>query len=276
MTVHEPRLGFHAHITPGEWTEYVKPRDAKGGSFNRLLPVIVQGSKVLPYGHKERYPEIAGLSDAYDWARKTPRRMTLSKDAARKYDELRAAFLDKMLELPADLRCYVERTPEQIIRVAAVLTASEMRTTITRAAITAAWAFVQYSMRSTEKLVRGDDSSSRGRTTKPLPELIREILRDEGGEASSSRMLRRLGVRATATSLRAAVESMEDVETVRGKSETGRGRPPMIYRLIGDEAVDSATETVDGTVKQTVPARASIPVQRSTSAADFVLPADWL
>jgi len=238
MTVHKPRLGFHAHITPGEWSEYVKPRDAKGGSFNRILPVLVEGSKILPYGHKEHHPEIAGLADAYDWARKAPRIMSLDKSAARRFDELRAVFLDKLTAMPEHQRCYVERTPEQIIRVAAVLTAAEKRTTITRKAIDAAWAFVQYSMRSVEKLVRGEDSAGNRRVPKPLPELIREILTRYEGEVTGSLMLRSLGMRATAASLRKAVAEMPDVEVVQGQTATGRGRRPVLYRLV-DPGKDS-------------------------------------
>lgn len=233
MVVDEPRLGFHAHITPAEWSEYVKPRDAKGGSFNRLLPVMVEGSKVLPYGHRELYPAIAGLDDAYDWARKTPRVISLDKSAARRFDELRALWLHKLTEMPPHLRCYVERTPEQIIRVAATLVAAERRTTVSRKAIDAAWAFVQYSMRSVEKLVRGEDSAQPSRRTpKSLPELIREILDRYEGEVQHSLMLRALGNRATAASLRSALKGMPDVEAIRGTTASGNGRPPEIYRRI--------------------------------------------
>lgn len=245
MMVEQPRLGFHAHITPGEWSEYVKPRDAKGGSFNRLLPVSVMGSKVLAHDHKEHYPAIAGLDDAYDWARRKPRRMSLSKDAGRRFDELRGLFLEKMLGMPDHLRCYVERTPEQIVRVAAVLTAAERQTTINREAVNAAWAFVQYSMRSVEQLVRGEESAtSKGRTAKSLPELIREILDRYEGEATSSLMLRALGMRATAASLRSAVESMPDVKMIQGVTASGKGRPPVIYRRVDTEPEVSETPKV--------------------------------
>ncbi|MET9816862.1 DUF3987 domain-containing protein [Streptomyces sp. NPDC006355] len=234
MTVEQPRLGFHTHITPGEWSEYVKPRDAKGGSFNRLLPVLVEGSKVLPYGHKELYPDVPELAEAYNWARITPRRMSLSKDAGKRFDELRVMFLAKLAEMPDHLRCYIERTPEQIIRVAAVLTVTERRTTVSREAVNAAWAFVQYSMRSVEKLVR-EEPLGKTKGAKSLPELIREILDQYEGEATSSIMLRRLGMRATSASLRAAVASMDDVEMFKGQSASGRGRPPEILRRIQPE-----------------------------------------
>jgi hypothetical protein len=286
MVVEEPRLGFHAHITPGEWSEYVKPRDAKGGSFNRLLPVMVEGSKVLPYGHKELYPEIPGLDEAYDWVRKTPRVISLDNSAARRFDELRAIFLDKLTEMPKHLRCYVERTPEQIIRVAATLVASERRTTVSRKAIDAAWAFVQYSMRSVEKLVRGDDvAESSRRVTKDLPDLIREILDRYEGEVTSSLMLRSLGMRATAASLRSAIEGMDDVEVVRGETATGRGRRPVLYRrtspseAVSEEPEESAEppETEALTVPdilQEHPVKLSL--KESSEAPELVLAGGWL
>lgn len=235
MVVDGPRLGFHAHVTPGEWSEYVKARDAKGGSFNRLLPVMVSGSKVLPYNHMPYLPPIAGLEDAYQWTRSRPRLMSLDKSAGRRFDELRASFLAKMEDMPDHLRVYIERTPEQILRVAAVLSATEMRTSINRKAIDAAWAFVQYSMRSVEKLVREDTGKVGGRSPKSLPEVIRGVLTQYGGEIRHSDMLRSLGIRANALSLRKALESMEDIRVITGVSETGRGRPGKVYQWATEE-----------------------------------------
>lgn len=229
MVVQQPRLGFHSHITPAEWSEYIKPRDAKGGSYNRLLPVLVSGTKVLSYNHKEYFPEVEGLAEAYDWARRGPRVMSLNKDAGTRFDELRVQFLDKLSDMPSHLTCYVERTPEQVMRVAAVLTASERKTTITRKAIDAAWAFVQYSMRSVERLVREDTKpSGASRASKTLPELVREVMTRYEGEVPHSTMLRMLGVRATAASLRKALAGMDDIRIIKGVT-SGRGRPGVVY-----------------------------------------------
>jgi hypothetical protein len=274
MVVHEPRLGFHTHITPGEWAEYVKPRDAKGGSFNRLLPVLVEGSKVLPYGHRELYPEIAGLLEAYDWARRSRRVMSLDKSAARRFDELRVLFLDKLTDMAEYQRCYVERTPEQILRVAAVLTAAERRTTVSRKAIDAAWAFVQYSMRSVERLVRGDGQESSGRRVpKTLPELIREIMTRYEGEVRHSDMLRCLGVRATARSLRKALESMPDIQVVTGVSETGRGRPGTVYRWATEPPADAEHAEVPEQTPEAPAETASVSVPEER---ELVLSGGWL
>lgn len=268
MTVHAPRLGFHAHITPENWAEYIKPRDAKGGSYNRLLPVIVQCSKVLPYGHKEVYPEIQGLTEAYDWARRNTRHMCLSRDAARRFDELRVHFMDKVVSMPKHITCYVERTPEQIIRVAATLSATERKTTISRKAIDAAWAFVQYSMKSVEKLVREDTRVS-GRVMKTLPELVREIMNRYEGEVPHSIMLRCLGARATADSLRKALEGMDDIHIVRGVT-AGRGRPGVVYRWANEGEEEPTPEAP----KPVIPEQKTEPVP--DKAPKLVLSGGWL
>lgn len=278
LVVPNPRLGLHAHISPGEWSEYVKPRDAKGGSYNRLLPVLVEGSKVLPYGHREQHPEIQGLREAYEWSRVRPRSMQLSRAAARRFDELRAGFLEKMLTMPDHIKCYVERTPEQIIRVAAVLTAAECRVEVSPEAIDAAWTFVQYSTKSVESLVREDASKASSRVIKSLPTLIREILRQYEGEASSSILLRRLGMRATAASLRAAVESMDDVEVVKGQTATGKGRRPDIYHLVTPgEAFPSSpqTEPVDQ-APEPLQGLATVPETSVQETRELSLSGNWL
>jgi len=276
MVVDEPRLGFHAHITPGEWSEYVKPRDAKGGSFNRLLPVYVVGPKILPYGHKSLCPEIQGLTDAYDWARKSKRVITLDKHAARRFDELRALFLEKLADMPEYLRCYVERTPEQIIRVAATLVAAERKTVVTRKAIDAAWSFVQYSMRSVERLVREDTTVGRSRPVKTLPELIREVMTHYEGKVPHSVMLRRLGARATAASLRKALESMDDIRVVTGIT-SGVGRPGKEYRWASDtDTTPPEPDTEDETTEDpaVVPV---VPEQRKSSdVPELALSGGWL
>ncbi|MGC9439247.1 DUF3987 domain-containing protein [Streptomyces sp. WG5] len=240
MVVYDPRLGFHAHITPENWGEYIKPRDAKGGSYNRLLPVLVECSKVLPYGHKEVYPDIQGLTEAYDWARRGPRLMSLSREAARRFDELRAHFMNKMADMPKHITCYVERTPEQIIRVAAVLTATERKTTISRKAIDVAWAFVQYSMRSVEKLVREDTKAS-SKAVKTLPDLIRDNLRFFGGKVDHSSLIRRLGNRAKADEIKTAIAGMSDIKVITGVT-SGRGRPGVEYRWADKEDETAAVQ----------------------------------
>lgn len=243
MTVVRPSLGFHVHVTPGEWSKYVSASDALGGSFNRLLPVLVEHSKRLPWDHVDYFPEIPELRDAYAWARRTPRVMQLSKEAGRRWDEIRGVIDDRIRDMPESLSCYVERSPEQITRIAAVLTAAEKKTTISRKAIEAAWAFVQYSMRSVEKLVRNAAQPTGSKPVKSLPDLIRDILsRYRGTDCTATLMLRSLGTRATTASLKAAIDDMPDVECIKAESVSGRGRRPVIYRFVQAEPEQKTQE----------------------------------
>ncbi|MGW0876654.1 DUF3987 domain-containing protein [Streptomyces sp. NPDC002740] len=236
--VAQPLLGFHAHITPGEWAKYVSPTEALGGSFNRLLPVLVERSKMLPYNHKAKIAETKALSDAYHWALREQRVISFSADAGRRYDELRAIIEDRMAEMPEHLSCYMERSAEQVARVAAVFTAAEKKTKINRKALEAAWAFVSYSMASVEKLVM-DASTASQKAVKTVPDMIREKLEMYGGEATSTLLLRSLGTRVTAASLKAMVADMPDVEVTTERT-AGRGRPATVYRLVEVEAEEVA------------------------------------
>ncbi|MEU1176571.1 hypothetical protein ABZ464_02795 [Streptomyces sp. NPDC005820] len=239
--VARPLLGVHAHITPGEWAKYVSATEALGGSFNRYLPVLVERSKMLPYNHKAKIGETKALSDAYHWALREQRVISFSADAGRRYDELRAIIEDRMAEMPEHLSCYMERSAEQVARVAAIFTASERKTKISRKALEAAWAFVSYSMASVEKLVM-DSANASQKAVKTVPDMIREKLEMYGGEATSTLLLRSLGTRVTAASLKAMVADMPDVEMITEKRTAGRGAPSIIFRLVDAQAEEITAE----------------------------------
>ncbi|MEU5383696.1 hypothetical protein [Kitasatospora cineracea] len=254
QSVSRPLLGFHAHITPGEWGKYVSSTDALGGSFNRLLPVLVERSKMLPYNHKAAKVDVQELRAAYTWASRPAERrvMEFDRSAGQRYDEIRAEVEDRMAELPELLASYMERAAEQVHRIAAVLTATTRRTKITRKAVEAAWAFVSYSMASVEKLVR-EAADQKTKPVKSTEDLVREVLTRYEGEANSTTMLRGLGSRVTSASLRAAVERMPDVEVEKVK--TGRrGGPMVVYRLV-DPAEKRAQES-----EQQIPAEPVVAV----------------
>ncbi|MGW0583678.1 DUF3987 domain-containing protein, partial [Streptomyces sp. NPDC002920] len=148
VTVETPALGFHVHIQPAAWAKYVSLTEAQGGSFNRILPVMVERSKLIRTAKSRRNPlsEIkvsAALRLAYEWARKEVREMELSDAAAERFDDIRAEYEDVMDELPEDVSCFIERADEQVMRVACVLTAAERKTVISVKALEAARAFVE-------------------------------------------------------------------------------------------------------------------------------------
>ncbi|MFG2228047.1 DUF3987 domain-containing protein [Streptomyces sp. NPDC048644] len=232
--VEAPLLGFHAHITPGEWHQFISAAAALGGSYNRILPIAVEQSKMLPYGKRAPIRADKRLTEAYRWAKQKPRVIALAKEAYKAFDEIRAFMVGKVANTPEHIAVYFERTAEQVLRVAAVLAASEMKTRISKKALQAAWAFVQYSINSVEKLVTENPDSGQTKV-KSLPDLIREILRRHGGEATSTVLLRPLQSRTNAQGLRETVDQLDDVERYEGKSSTA-GRKPIIYRLIAEDA----------------------------------------
>ncbi|QUI30700.1 DUF3987 domain-containing protein [Streptomyces alfalfae] len=240
--VARPLLGFHAHITPGEWSRYVSSSEALGGTFNRILPVLVERSKRLPYDHVTKVADSKALTDAYQWAKEKPRRMTFAPQAGRRWDQLRDEIEERMAELPEDISCYMERAAEQVVRVAAVLTAAEKKTKISRKAIDAAWAFVEYSMASVEKLVR-EAADGRTKKLKPIQEVIREAITAHGGKMKSGDLLRKVQSRTDTEGLKAIAADMEDVKVT--VLRTGRsGRPTVEYSLVDEsaEVVEKAEE----------------------------------
>ncbi|MFI0553438.1 DUF3987 domain-containing protein [Streptomyces scabiei] len=235
QSVAQPLLGFTAHITPGEWAKYVSSSEALGGSYNRLLPVLVERSKMLPYNSKAQVPDTKALKDALEWATEEERVMRFTQDAGERYDEIRAIVEDRMAEMPELLASYMERSAEQVKRVAAVLATTLKTEEISRDAVEAAWQFVSYSMSSVEKLVK--DAAIGGGSPKPMKtpdELIRDVLKRFGGEAKSADLLRPLYGKLNAAGIKATVEEMDDVEVTIEKNGK-QGRPTTMYRLIDPE-----------------------------------------
>ncbi|MER7986966.1 DUF3987 domain-containing protein [Streptomyces noursei] len=267
--VEAPLLGFHAHITPGEWHQFISATAALGGSYNRILPIAVEQSKMLPYGRRTSIRADKRLAEAYRWAKEKPRVIMLAKEAYREFDSIRAFMVGKMASTPEHIAVYFERTAEQVLRVAAVLAASEMKTRISKKALTAAWALVQYSINSVEKLVTENPGS--GQTAvKSLPDLIREVLRRHGGEATSTLMLRSLQSRTGAQGLRETVDQLDDVEYFKGKSSSA-GPKPIIYRLLADGAEKKQTEPEEGTVLTLVASHKDAPATKKPPAKKKVV-----
>ncbi|MFE9660302.1 DUF3987 domain-containing protein [Streptomyces sp. NPDC005955] len=235
ITVHEPALGFHAHIQPALWAKYISPTEAQGGSYNRILPVMVRMSKRLRRRDYSGNPldeiKVSGsLRLAYEWASKERRQMTLSAAAADRYDDIRADYEDELEELPEEVSCYIERSAEQVIRVACVLTAAERKMVITVKALDAAKAFVDFSVASVKQLI-SQSNVVKSRTIQPLDVKIRQKLEMYGGEMTSTQLYRALSSRYTSAQILDTAEDMPDVQ-MEEQRQRRPGANPMIFRLV--------------------------------------------
>jgi hypothetical protein len=142
----------------------------------------------------------------------------------------------------------MERAAEQVQRISAVLASTEMTEEISTAAVEAAWAFVSFSMASVEKLVKDAASDSGPKSMQAPEDMIRDVLKRYGGEAQSSALLRALWGRMNAAGIKETVETMDDVEMVKEKSQ-GRGAPKTIYRLTSGQDQDQDQKPVKPTLK---------------------------
>ncbi|MEV6419071.1 DUF3987 domain-containing protein [Streptomyces sp. NPDC051662] len=236
VTVDTPALGFHVHIQPAAWSKYISITEAQGGSYNRILPVMVERSKLIRTAKNRRNPlheiKVSGsLRLAYEWARKETREMMLSDAAAERFDDLRAEYEDTMDELPEEVSCFIERADEQVMRVACVLTAAERKTLISVKALEAARAFVEFSIASVKQLI-SQGNVQKARTIQPLDVKIREKLRLHG-DMTSTQLYRALSSRYTASQIFDVVDGMPDVEVEQHRVNRP-GQNPMVFRLVAE------------------------------------------
>lgn len=267
ITVEEPALGFHVHIQPPLWSRYITVTEAQGGSYNRILPVMVMKSKRLrrrDYLTGNPLDEIkvtGSLRLAYEWACKEPRHMQLTPASADRYDGIAAEYEDALDELPDDVSCYIERSGEQVLRVACVLTAAERKTVITVKALEAAKAFVDYSVASVKQLI-SQANATRSRTVLPLDVKIRQKLELYGGEMTSTQLYRALSSRYTADQIIGTIEDMADV-SVTQPTVRRPGANPVIFKLV---EVQPEPEPVKAPPKRRAPAKKpAVPTARKTT-----------
>lgn len=234
-TVHAPSLGFHVHIQPALWARYISLAEAHGGSYNRILPVMVKKSKRLrKRDYKSGNPLEAiqvssSLRLAYEWTAKESRRLELSDASADRFDDISAEYEDALEELPEDVSCYIERSGEQVMRIACVLTAAERKTVITVKALDAAKAFVDYSISSVKQLI-SQSNVQKARTVMPLDVKIRQKLEAYGGEMTSTQLYRALSSRYSASQILDTLDGMKDVEA-EVQRQTRPGTNPTLIRL---------------------------------------------
>jgi hypothetical protein len=279
ITVNEPSLGFHVHIQPALWAKFISATEAQGGSYNRVLPVMVEKSKRLRRRDYKGSPldevKVSGsLRLAYEWVLKEPRQMELSDAAADRFDDISAEYEDALEELPEDVSCYIERSGEQVMRVACVLTAAERKTTITVKALDAAKAFVDYSIASVKQLI-SQSNVVKSRTIQPLDAKIRQKLEMYGGEMTSTQLYRALSSRYSAAQILNTAEDMADVEIMEQRQKRP-GANPVLFRLVEvmpEPKPVEEPEPVKAPPKRRTPAKKAVPAKKTTARAAKSTPA---
>ncbi|MFE6226910.1 DUF3987 domain-containing protein [Streptomyces sp. NPDC057854] len=279
ITVNEPSLGFHVHIQPALWAKFISATEAQGGSYNRILPVMVERSKRLRRRDYKGSPldeiKVSGsLRLAYEWVQKEHRQMELNNAAADRFDDISAEYEDALEELPEDVSCYIERSGEQVMRVACVLTAAERKTVITVKALDAAKAFVDYSIASVKQLI-SQSNVVKSRTIQPLDAKIRQKLEMYGGEMTSTQLYRALSSRYSAAQILNTAEDMADVEIVEQR-QNRPGANPVLFKLVEIMPEPDPVEEPEppkAPPKRRVAAKKAAPAKKTTARATKSTPA---
>ncbi|MEU9707979.1 DUF3987 domain-containing protein [Streptomyces sp. NPDC047967] len=222
-----PLLGFHGHIQPGIWPTSIRQVNALGGDYNRMLPVAVEEWQELD--------ELAGLNTdpdsliessvelerAYEWVRKgAAKEMQYSDAAGREFIAARKAHKRIASEMSEQVTCYFERAPENIARIACLLTATERKTTISAGAVRAARAFVEYSRDTVIELAQMPSLVARSNQPKSLEQKIRDAIA-RNGSLTKTQLFSAMGNRHTESEIVATLANMPEIRRTVIKN----GRP---------------------------------------------------
>ncbi|MFE4716230.1 hypothetical protein ACFRLW_07235 [Streptomyces sp. NPDC056728] len=217
--VREPRMVFHAHCTPSDWNKYVSADEAAGGSYNRILPVILGSAHLIR--KRSALPAVDPFSEAYAWATAKRRVMVMDAWAEDLYYVIRRYGSILAESLPEVEAAMIQRTAEQTLRVAACLAAADMTEVVTEDILLAAFSLVRRSVRDVLALTRGKATAIKA-PVRTLEEKVRERIASLGGKASSSDLLPFLRVS------KAAVEAIPGI--VMSQARNGKqGRPVTFY-----------------------------------------------
>ncbi|MFI5802988.1 DUF3987 domain-containing protein [Streptomyces sp. NPDC051561] len=242
--VEHPLMGFHAHVQPRTLRLAIKPQRAATGLYNRFLLFNSKRSKRLSQRVQRPFDEIKpskGLAEAFRWVMEEQPAMEWSEEAIDVLDDLTTHYDRLIDELPEELGVFIERSVEQIMRVATILAVTQMRNVIPADAVRAAAAIVDYAAQSATEVMRSPASSGPG--ARSLQDRIRDALKRHGGVMTLSALTSALGGgRTPADKVREAFREMPDVATRVLPKDPGKPGPaPLEVRLLAAGEAESAT-----------------------------------
>jgi hypothetical protein len=226
QNVDDPALVMHTHITPSDWSRYVGAVEAGGGSYNRLLPVLLRSVPMLD-DEDAQLPDVDGwdLADAYAWTMARKRTIRLTDDARPLWQTIRRYARIISESLPEDQAVFIERTAEHALRVAACLAASECSEQIDRECLFAAFSLVRYSVQSAVSITKERPSPRR-------PGRCRHLRRRSGpGSLSMEDALRAPRCSRTSTPLLRTCERSQKSRS-RPRGRAAQAAPPLSSRSV--------------------------------------------
>jgi hypothetical protein len=240
LKVRRPHFGLIMHVQPKNWAAVAGGKDATGGTWNRVFPVWVEQSKILPLFESSDAAEVirqAGwaLRQAGEYARQVDT-VTVPAHVAQTFEAKHRPIVRAMIATEA-MSQYAERAMIYMIRLAGLFALSDRRDEITEADFDAALALVTYSIQTIAHVLPEAEAAEETAMAVKVENYVKEA-GPEGVQASA--LYRKFGVKKA--DLEAITAELATVELVR-VGGTG-GRPAMTYRWV--EPAELTEETEDG------------------------------
>lgn len=243
IKVKRPHISIIGHCQPKNWAAIRGTKDATGGTYNRFAVFYVFRSKTLPVFQATDSNEVIRqaareLRSVADFAREVDS-VIVPKHVAEVFENKHRPICEALTSGSEELSQYTERAMAYMVRLAALYALSDKRDEISVRDFDAALALVSYSIDSIAFILPEAEVSEESSMAVKVETFVKEF-----GEAgcTATEIYRAFAIKAS--DLRDIVGQLDSIEVVKGEG-TGRGRPPMLYRIVTPEASEMASEEIE-------------------------------
>lgn len=228
IRVRNPHFGLVANAQPKNYRAILGGKDSTGGSFNRMLPILVTRGRKLPvFGGPNPEPVIEKASKALRRIASDARdigEVTVSASTARAFERKHRVALEALTDGNDELAEQCERALAHCVRIAALYALAEGLDKIQAKHFDAALALVAYSIGTVRAIMPETVGDS-------LPNRIAEAVRAAGDEGMTrSELYDAIGRSVKAEEIKKALLTLPQVQET--KRASNGGRPSVILRWI--------------------------------------------
>ena len=231
IIVNGVHLAIIGHVQPGNWSAVLGSKDARGGTYNRFLPVYVEQSKrIRKFGHSsptEVFKDMGRKLRKIAQAAKEVRLVTVTSEVGDVFEAHHRLACEALTDGNEVLGQMSDRAMSYMERLAALYALADGRDQISVEDFDSALAIVRYSVESVTAVL---PEAGGDRLTSKIEKALRFY-----GQMSKSELWDEIGRNYKAPEIdRALLALAHNVRRTKGES-TG-GRPPVIYEWIEEDS----------------------------------------
>lgn len=226
LKVRNPHFSIIANAQPKNYRAILGGKDSTGGSFNRMMPVMVsQGRKLPVFGGPDPAPVIKRAAKKLRTIASAAREVsevTVSPRTAKSFEAKHRIALEALTDGNDELAEQCERALAHTVRLAAIYALADGRDQILVKDFDAALALVSYSVATVREIMPETVGDS-------LPNKIAEAVKASGDEGMTrSELWDAVGRNIKAADVKNAMLTLPQIKTT--KVSSGRGRPTEILK----------------------------------------------